>query len=365
MIVVWISILAYFLLWTIFNCLCLPRFKKPTHAYDELVSILIPLRNEEANVPKLIESLNQLSYPSLEMVLYDDESTDQTYFLLNKLTAHDERYHVIRGKQDVNWNGKVHACHQLGQVATGSYYMFIDADVTLHPQCIEHVVAHFHHTNSDCLSSFPQFLYTNWLDRLLVPNMHFLVHVYLPILIANRTKWPAASAANGAFIAFTKTCYQSIGGHLAVKNSLIEDIELARTVKRANFSFQLVRAKPFIQCEMYPTAQATWNGFLKNTFSGLNRSYSAAILFSVFTWLFFIMPLPIAIYGVLKGEFLYTLPFLLALSIRMISDWRAGSNILYSVFYPISQLLLLLILWQSAWMHATKRKYVWKGREYE
>lgn len=162
---------------------------------------------------------------------------------------------------DENWNGKVHACYQLGKQATGEVLIFIDADVTLHPEAIEHVIAQFIRTKSDAISSFPQFLYTNWLDRLIVPNMHFLVHFYLPIFISNHTTWPAASEANGAFIAFTKSCYEKIGGHEAVQNSLIEDIEMARAVKRANLKFTLVRATPFIQCEMYPTAKILGTAF--------------------------------------------------------------------------------------------------------
>lgn len=82
------------------------------------------------------------------------------------------------------------------------------------------------------ITGFPRFYYTNWLDRLVIPMMHFFVNFHLPIYLANQTTWPAATAANGAFLLFDKETYEKIEGHTSLQHSLLEDVEITHAVKR-------------------------------------------------------------------------------------------------------------------------------------
>ena len=365
LLIIYVVALLYLLIWTMINSQFVFPLKKSDAKNMPRVSILIPLRNEANHVKKLIRSLKGLTYPFLEFVLYDDESTDNTYSLLKREIGQDARFRLVKGHlMPKDWVGKSHACMRLSEHATGDVFCFMDADVTLASSTIEKVITHMETTKSDGCSSFPQFSYTNWLDRLVIPMMHVLVHVYLPLFFANYTKWTSTTAANGAFICFTKMCYERIGGHKSVQHSLIEDIELARNVKRAHMRFTLIRGKNTIFCEMYDSAKATWQGFLKNTFNGLNRSIIAAILYSVFSVIVLIVPFGLLVYGLGTLQWVYILPYWICLLIRMVSDFYAGSKLHYAFFYPISQLFVLCILWQAVYLSVTKHSIKWKGREY-
>lgn len=227
--------------------------------------------------------LKQLTYPKLEFIIYNDQSTDLTGQMLYQEIDGDARFRVIEGVElPSSWVGKVHACHQLQRAATGKYLAFIDADVTLSSHIFEKVVPLMKKNEIGLITGFPHFMYSNWLDRLVLPMMHFLVNFHLPIALANYTKWPAATAANGTFLFFEREAYEKMGGHLVVKNSLLEDVEIARAMKKSGMRVLLVNLSKNISCEMYTNAFETWQGFSKNTFKGLNYSFRNAVLFILF-----------------------------------------------------------------------------------
>ncbi|GAE27764.1 glycosyltransferase [Halalkalibacter wakoensis JCM 9140] len=100
----------------------MPKIDEGLAQHDDLISILIPLRNEERNVPGLVQSLKELHDQNIEVLFLDDHSSDQTYNLLTELTKDRKNFHVRKGKPlPANWVGKVHACHQLSALAKGDY----------------------------------------------------------------------------------------------------------------------------------------------------------------------------------------------------------------------------------------------------
>lgn len=90
---------------------------------QELVSILIPMRNEENNVAPLIHSLARLTYQNVEFIFLNDQSTDDTLLRLKEMIHTLPNASVIEGKElPAKWVGKVHACHQLSRHANGHYF---------------------------------------------------------------------------------------------------------------------------------------------------------------------------------------------------------------------------------------------------
>ena len=103
----------FMLLLTIVNIKAMPKLKRyepDSKTPQPLISILIPMRNEERNVKRIISSIKGLTYSNLECVILDDQSTDQTRTQLLKEIHGDPRFTIIEGKElREGWVGKVHA----------------------------------------------------------------------------------------------------------------------------------------------------------------------------------------------------------------------------------------------------------------
>ena len=256
-------ILFIFVFFTIFNLLFLPDLSLKSTS-DELVSVLIPMRNEERNVKDLIHCLQKLTYKNIEFILIDDNSTDNTLIRLKEAIQWDSRFKVINGKPlPAGWTGKVYACHQLSFYASGEYYFYLDADVRISSSIVEKVLYQLKKSDSGLVSGFPRFPVHPFLGKMLVPFQHFLVYFHLPLFIANHTKREAFTAAHGAFMFFKKEAYEGCGGHKSVKSSLIEDVHIARKMKKNGWKVTLVNNSQDVECHMYDTNEEVWTGFKK------------------------------------------------------------------------------------------------------
>ncbi|MDR0137016.1 glycosyltransferase [Metabacillus idriensis] len=364
-------VLLLLLVWTVFNSFFMPKLKNRSSTKKPLVSILIPLRNEERNARSLVQSLTGLSYPNLEFILLDDQSADQTKEILLCETKHDARFTICSGTElPKGWSGKVHACHQLSHMANGDYYLFLDADVRVHKNTIESSLSLMKEKKAAMLSGFPRFPVKHVLEKLLVPMQHFLIYFHLPLFFANYTSMVSASAAHGAFMMFERKAYKQFGGHAAIKDSIVDDVALARTAKKNHHRVLLANVTDFVTCYMYDSNKEVWDGFKKNIFPGFGRSILIVILFTLFYSMFFIFPLLLAIYGIYflisSGEFLlFTfIPLLLIILQKAFIDFRSGQKISLSFAVSFSAAAFLILLYSSMIASFKKSGYSWKGRTY-
>ncbi|MCA1031005.1 glycosyltransferase [Bacillus timonensis] len=356
-----------FIIWTLVNMYFLPSFSRSITVENEnpFVSLLIPLRNEERNVKDLLESISQLTYPNLEILLLDDHSTDQTRFLLEKYTRKLHHSSIIDGKKlPVGWVGKVHACKQLSQVAKGDYYLFIDADVRLQSDAIERAITLMTEHQAKLLSGFPTFPTTTLLSKLLVPMQHFVVLFHLPLFIANKTTLPSTTAAHGSFMLIEKKAYHSIGGHNSVATSLIEDVELARNLKRTGHKVLIASITAFVTCYMYETNREVWHGFTKNIYKGLGESPVLVFFLTLFYTNFYLSPLFLVFFFPTYG-LLAIAPLVLSLFQRYIVD-KVSHQPTKWIFtlMPFSALSLIAVMNVSMWKSFFHKPHEWKGRFY-
>jgi len=333
---------------------------------NELVSVLVPLRNEERNVVGLIQSLKELTYPNVEFIFLDDHSTDRTYSKLSNCIKDDTRFRVLKGKElPSGWVGKVFACHQLSKVAGGEYLLFLDADVRVKEDTLEKAINLLKTYRSGLLTGFARFPTDVFLAKLLVPMQHFLVFFHLPNIIANRTTLPSFTAAHGGFMFFDKRVYEKVGGHSAVKDSLVEDVHLAREVKRIGNKVTLTNISSHVTCFMYASNLEVWNGFLKNTFSGVGRSVFSIVLISVFYFTFYVFPLFLAIGGLLFSDSFYILPLIIILAQTLIIDLSSRQGIGRFFYMPLAASAFILLMFSSMRIGIKSKGYEWKGRMYE
>lgn len=107
----------------------------------KLVSVLIPARNEADRMGPLLDDLMAQDCGILEILVYDDGSTDGTDRLVRAKMSKDPRIRLMSGSTlPEGWSGKNYACHRLAQEARGRYFLFLDADVRLGPRLIPFAV---------------------------------------------------------------------------------------------------------------------------------------------------------------------------------------------------------------------------------
>ena len=132
------------------------NFKLPDHILKSppLVSVLIPARNEEKNIKRILVSMAKQDYPNLEILVLDDNSTDATSQIVQDFAQKDSRIKLIKGAPlPKGWKGKCFACHQLSKIARGEYFVFTDADTLHFPNSISGSLAALVRNNLDVTSS--------------------------------------------------------------------------------------------------------------------------------------------------------------------------------------------------------------------
>ncbi|HSJ36909.1 MAG TPA: glycosyltransferase family 2 protein [Planococcus sp. (in: firmicutes)] len=365
---IWILILclASFLVWTIFNSLFMPSLpSEPRVDGQPLLSVLVPMRNEERNTNALIASLKRNTYPKCEFIILNDKSTDRTQQVLEAEIAGDSRFTLLQGAElPTGWVGKVHACHQLQKAASGDYLMFVDADINFSPQAFEQSLALLQKTDSKLLSGFPAFEVSPFLSKLLVPMQHFVVFFHLPLPLANYSSFPAATAAHGAWMLFERRAYDAIGGHQAVHSSLVEDVHISREIKKAGHRMLLANITKSVSSKMYETNPEVWEGFLKNSYTGIGRSPLMALLLTVFYTTFYISPLFIAAIGLFTLQWLFFIPYILISLQQLYVMLWTRQNPLLAFLMPLQAGAMIAVLLHAMKKSWSKQAYSWKGRNY-
>lgn len=255
------------------------------------VSVLIPMRNESSHVNEIIQAFMKQNYPNFEVLILDDHSTDDTWLKLISMQWMYPHILLFKGKElPEKWLGKNFACAQLAEKAHGDILLFADADVLPEPHAIMASVAALQKNKLDFLSAFPEQILLTQTEKQIVPFMDFFLYTFLPLPLVRHTKIPAFTAANGQWMVFTKEAYEKTGGHTFVKNKIIEDMALAREIKKKGLTMDVYSGINSLRCRMYENAEQVKAGFGKNAFAAAGYSVSNMLLFLALAILLFLLP---------------------------------------------------------------------------
>ena len=334
------------------------------------VAAIIPARNEEAHVAATVASLRRQDYPNLTLTLVDDESTDSTFAILQRLQAEPglglSRLEVVQGvERPTGWVGKTWAVHQGTTRATDADWLwFVDADMGLDPAALRTALVEALRTDADLVSFLPGVrCETFWQRTVAISFLHILALLF-PL---NRVNDPACSEAlaAGGFILVRRSAYEQAGGHEAVRHAIIEDIELARNIKRAGGKLAVRLAPQLAWTHMYGSFAEIWVGMRKNAYAGMDfmphKFVVGAIVALILAW----APLTALIGGwVLKSPIL-----------AIVGGW----GIIAQVFATMPNLIFTGVAWPyalalpagisayvaittaSVW-HYHRGHILWKGR---
>jgi glycosyltransferase involved in cell wall biosynthesis len=336
-------------------------------ASETLVSVCIPARNEEPNVEACVRAALASEGVAVEVLCYDDQSTDRTPEILARLAAEDPRLRVppTRTLPD-GWNGKQHACERMGEAARGEWLLFTDADVRLAPDALRRTLAFARAANAELVSTVPYQRVGSVGEGLFVPLIHFVLLSYLPFGRMRSTPDPAASAGCGQYLFARREAYRASGGHAAFRASMHDGVRMPRAFRAAGFRTDLFDGTDLVSCRMYRGLGQTWRGFAKNAFEGLG-SVTLLVVVTALHVVGHLLPWAWLGYAAFAGDWrswpttlaclaiAFGLAERVALCIRFRQPWWCVP------LHPVSIAAMTAVQWWSLWL-AKRGKRSWKGR---
>jgi chlorobactene glucosyltransferase len=349
------------------NALLMKKLDKfPKTSIKPKVSLLVPARNEEKTISKCVNSLINQDYDNLEIIILNDNSTDQTREILSKIKS--KKLKVIEGKPlPDGWIGKSWACHQLSEVASGDLLLFTDADTEYKPETISCAVNAMNIEKTDLITAVHHNQVKSFGEKIIVTFPTYSIFTILPLSIAYLLKRSKALASgNGKFMMFDKEFYTIIGGHKAIREDIVEDVALARITKAHDGKWRILDATNLITSRMYCNFSEALQGFTKNYFA----LFGYNILLTLFIWFWIgvitYQPLAVVIGSLITSN--YNLNFvygLISIAITLFMWWLMSIKFRYPIelflFYPETIGMAIFIGFRSMILTITNR-VLWKGR---
>jgi chlorobactene glucosyltransferase len=262
------------------------------------VAVIVPARNEAANIGPCIQSLTaqQYAHDRLLIIVVDDDSSDETAAIVAGLARQDPRI-VLRHTSALppGWKGKVHACCAGVAAAPhdAQWLCFLDADMRAVPRAIASAVAAASERKLDLLTLAPRHELQSFAERLMLPCGLYLLGFYQDL---EKIQAPQSDAvvATGQFMLLRREAYDAVGGHAAVRDAICEDVELALLLKRRGHRVLLMDGNLLLSTRMYTGWSTLWPGFAKNLIQLLGgpvRTVLAAPVVVVLGWTAVCLPL--------------------------------------------------------------------------
>lgn len=349
--------------------------RQASHGPLPRVSVIIPARNEEANILSCLESLLAGDHSDIEIIVVDDDSHDATADLVARLARADYRVRLVRsGGPAEGWTGKCHALH-LGVSRgrpSGEWLLFVDADTRHQPQSISAPLQVALDRHLDLVSLLPHLEGGSFWEKLLQPTVAAWISLLHRPERINNPRRPEVFI-NGQYILVKKSTYLAAGGHASVRGKVLEDYELARVLAAHGARMLLALGRDLLSVRMYTGLHSLLQGWAKNIYLLLAARVHRVLLASLAAFALSLWPALAGLAGisalltgwpllatgpaaVILGVYLLVLLFQVVL--RAVNRWYPA----YAPLAPLANLLVVVLFIRSTYLHATSRGVSWKGR---
>jgi chlorobactene glucosyltransferase len=262
----------------------------------ELISIIIPARNEEKYILECIQSLLHQNMKNYELLLIDDNSTDSTLELMESFKQ-DPRVRILKaGEKPAGWVGKNWPCYIGYQNSKGKYLMFTDADTIHSKRSVRDSLCTLIQQKLDVITAVPNLRYPNLIVKMVLPVLSvFMFSRYSPM----RVNDPNVNIGYlfGSFFVITRECYESVGTHAIVRAEIVEDGALGKKLKEEGYNLKMFRGENLLQAYWARDFNTLWNSLKRLIIPLYFTDRLNSILMTI--GIFFLMPFPflVLIYG--------------------------------------------------------------------
>jgi glycosyltransferase involved in cell wall biosynthesis len=341
-----------------------------------LLSVIVPARNEAASLGACLQSLLDQSEPGFELgekwelIVVDDDSTDTTPEIAQAAAAGRDGVTILQPPAlDLSdrggFTGKNNACWAGAQRSQGAWLLFTDADTIHEPGDLSRAIHEAQKYHAALLSYSPRQIVTGLCQRTVMPLVFSeLASVYPPKQVSD----PASplAAANGQFLLVQRDPYFAVGGHRVLGREILEDVALAKAIKRAKYGIRFRYAPEALATRMYRTVPEMVEGWTKNLALLMPR------------------PLSLAAMQILQFLLFFGLPAV-ALAMPELGSWRRAAILLVwlrttwgfynrvsRAHFPVADTaasilgvpLFVWLLIRSSLRHRISKSVQWKGRSY-
>jgi chlorobactene glucosyltransferase len=347
---------------TFANVVGWPAPARRGEAPSRSVAVLIPARNEAAQLPACLESILGQGDCVAEILVYDDHSTDETPQIVDAMAKQDSRLRLLAPLPlPDGWTGKNFACAQLAAAATAPTLLFLDADARLLPGAIDRLQSEMVRRRLQFLSCWPGLVLHSFWERTLMPMLNLVVFSIYPAPLSFIFGYVSLALAHGACLMIDRESYFALGGHSAVRDQIFEDTRLAQLWRRRGRRGLCLDGQSIVRVRMYDSLTGIWGGFQKNFYPAFESPISfwvflvvhTVFFLSPFVWLIF-FPTEVALQGAAMA----------VLGIRGLLALRFRQPLWSVLLHPIAEGMLLALGLHSWWRCRTGRGVEWKGRHY-
>ncbi|BBH66915.1 glycosyl transferase [Actinoplanes sp. OR16] len=269
-----------------------------------------------------------------------------------------DRVHLLQGTDPApGWLGKPNACRQLAAAAgDADILVFVDADVVLEPDAIAGATSLLRSAGVTLLSPYPRI---TGAGRLVQPLLQWSWLTFLPLRAMERSPRPSLAAAGGQWLVLDRAGYHAAGGHEAVRDDVLEDIGLARAVKRSGGRIALADGSALATCTMYDTWRDLADGYGKSLWRSFGSAPGAACVVVLLLLLYAVPPALIAFPATAAWA---AIAYLLGVTGRTITAAATGGRLFPDPWlHPLSVILFAYLVARS--FHRRSRNTLsWRGR---
>ena len=352
------------------------RMSRLARSRDELpadppsVSILVPAKDEVAGIERCLTGVLAQDYPNFEIIAIDDRSADGTGAVIDRLAASHQNLdslHIKPGALPAGWLGKSHALHAASERAAGDWLLFVDSDVTLRPDALRRTLALAIAREYDAITILTTLETSGFWDRLLLPVLAAAWASMFAISLTNDDRRKTA-AANGQFFLIRATAYREAGGHAAVRDRIVEDVELARLLKSQGRRVRFLSGGHLASTRMHATLGQMFHGWAR-IYAGTARRRPARLIAAIgFLLVAGLSVWPALLYGILSAN-----PYWLAAALAHLGLMTLTAALLYrwsgqrawlAACFPLASIMACGILAFAVRRCATGR-VEWRGSQVE
>ncbi len=351
---------------------------------DPLVTVIVPAKNEEKNIASCITALLHQDYPNIQIIVANDNSTDQTEAILKSLATPEILLEKI-GSEAPNftprltyfncpatppgWTGKNYAIHTAISKATGQWFLFTDADTRHDVHSISSALEHARSRDISFLTLLPRCLAESFFEHLIQPLAMGYLGLWFPMEKVNQPK-SKKYFANGQYLLIERKLYEKIGGHDRVRSEFLEDFALMKRAKETGARIQCAFGTPVYGTRMYHSLASIWAGWRRIYLHAFRSQpltllikYFVILLFSVFPFALFFPLIPLVFsrpqtYGFTLGLSLPIVLFILLTSWKTYEMVQAKKR--YAFLHPVGSLILAMIMLDAFWLALSKQKTTWR-----